>query len=81
MTRKYKKRGCYSSELTEREQEVYNLIVNEGLGITAVSKRLHLSKGTVGKYFSNIYGCYSVSSVTELIVMHYKKLISEQYKI
>jgi len=79
MARKYTK--GHSNELTEREQEVYNLIVNEGLGVKGVSSRLRLSTGTIGKYFMNIYGKYGVNSIQELIIQHYKRMVKNEIQL
>lgn len=42
-------------ELTEREQEIYDAVVNYGEDLKTLSKRFKLTQGTVRNYLVNIF--------------------------
>lgn len=78
MARKYIK--GHTNELTEREQQIYDLTVNDGLGMTEIARNLKITVGTVGNYLMNIYGKYGVNTARELIIQHYKRIIEGAYE-
>ena len=61
-------------DLSSREQQVYNLIISEGLTVQQMANRLYLSVGTVKRVLRDIYLKKQVSSKLELTIKHYKEL-------
>lgn len=53
--------------LTPREKEVLDLLVTEGLSNKKIAKRLHISRWTVDRHLTNIYGKLGVESRTEAV--------------
>jgi RNA polymerase sigma factor (sigma-70 family) len=53
--------------LTPREKELLNLLVAEGLSNNKIAERLYISKWTVERHLSNIYGKLGVESRAEAI--------------
>ncbi len=60
------------NELTEREQQVYNLFVSENVSITQAAQKLNLSHRTVGNYLQKIYLKLGIKSLPDMIRQHYR---------
>jgi len=60
--------------LSKREQDVYNLIV-EGLTGSEIAQALFVTEGTVKFHKENIFKKLKVGNVPKLIVQHYKSQI------
>ena len=62
-------------ELTEREQEVLNLIVNnvKGEELKDLAKKLHITRNTFATHLNNIYFKKNAHSQIELIIQYYKE--------
>lgn len=80
MTRKYAKRGCYTSELTDCEQKIYDEIVNNGASKADIAKKFKVKESTIRKHIQNIFLKKCVFSQKELIIQHYKNLIEKMLK-
>jgi DNA-binding NarL/FixJ family response regulator len=62
-------------ELTEREQEVFDLIINniKGEEIKSLAKKLHISRNTFVTHLNSIYFKKNAHSQIELIIRYYKE--------
>ena len=69
----------YSDTLTNKEQEVYNDIINnfEGLKNKYLAKKLEMSRSTFFTHLMNIYYKTRTNSQIELIVKYYRERINE----
>ena len=63
--------------LTKREKEVYNKIINnvEGKSRKELAKELYISDGTFHTHLLRIFEKTGTSSQVELIVKHYQALM------
>ena len=59
-------------DLTEREQEIYNLICEKGLWKKEIAKKLVLSKTTIETHLNNIYLKCDVHDRATLIYRYWK---------
>lgn len=55
----------YTEELTDREKDVLRL-VGRGMSNTEISKKLHISEGTVKNYISSLYSKLQISDRSKL---------------
>lgn len=62
-------------QLTNREQQIYDLIIGEGLNQYKLAKKLSIKPRTIEKYITQILNKYGVKNQRELIIQHYKHLI------
>ena len=69
----------YSDTLTNKEQDVYNAIINniEGLKNKELAKQLKMSRSTFCTHLMNIYYKTHTNSQIELIVKYYRERINE----
>ena len=65
-----------TNQLTQSEQAIYDLLVNEGTRTKDLAKRLGYSTRTIDTKIDIICHKKGVSSQKELIVKHYKEIIS-----
>ena len=63
------------NELTNSEQAIYNLLVNEGLRNKDIAKKLGYTSRTVDNKVAIIKQKKGVTTLTELIIKHYKDII------
>ena len=63
--------------LTKSEQEIYDLLVNEGMRTRDIAHYLGYSSRTLDNKISSILHKKQVTSQKELIVKHYKDIIKE----
>ena len=63
------------SQLTDTEQKIYNLLVNEATKTKDIAKRLGLSTHTVERKIETLLIKKGVSTQKELIVRHYKGIL------
>lgn len=77
MKRTYNK--GYSSELTDREQQIYDEIINHAASISDMAKKFCVKQDTVKKQILSIFIKKQVSNQRELIIQHYKNLIGDLY--
>ena len=64
-------------ELSWQEERIYKLLVNEGLDLVDIGKRLGLKRSTVNTYMVRIYQKFGVSKQKDLIINYYKNLLKE----
>ena len=64
-------------DLTWQEERVYRLLVDEGLDLVDIGKRLGLKRSTVNTYMDRIYQKLGVSRQKDLIINYYKNLLKE----
>ena len=64
------------NQLTTSEQAIYNLLVNEGLRNKDIAKKLGYASGTIDNKVAIIKQKKGVTTLTELIIKHYKEIIS-----
>jgi DNA-binding NarL/FixJ family response regulator len=62
--------------LTNSEQVIYNLLVTEGMRTRDIAKKLGYTSRTLENKISSILQKKQVASQKELIVKHYKDIIS-----
>ena len=62
--------------LTNSEQVIYDLLVTEGMRTRDIAKRLGYTSRTLENKISSILQKKQVTSQKELIVKHYKDIIS-----
>ena len=79
MTRKYAKRGSYTSDLTEREQQIYDEVVQFGDSERDLALKFGVKKSTINRHLVNIYLKKGVNSQKELIIQHYKQILEGVY--
>jgi DNA-binding NarL/FixJ family response regulator len=63
--------------LTKSEQEIYDLLVNEGMRTRDIAHYLGYSSRTLDNKISSILHKKQVTSQKELIVKHYTDIIKE----
>ena len=63
--------------LTKSEQEIYDLLVNEGMRTRDIAHYLGYSSRTLNNKISSILHKKQVTSQKELIVKHYIEIIKE----
>lgn len=63
------------SQLTETEQKIYNLLVNEATKTKEIARKLSLSTHTVERKIETLLIKKGVSTQKELIVKHYKDIL------
>jgi DNA-binding NarL/FixJ family response regulator len=61
--------------LSKSEQEIYDLLVNEGMRTRDIAHNLGYSSRTLDNKISSILQKKQVTSQKELIVKHYKEII------
>lgn len=64
-------------KLTPTEQQVYDLIVCDGLSTKEVADSLCKKERTVKYHLTNIYMRLGVQNRTQMIVNHYQALLKE----
>lgn len=69
----------FYKNLTPKEQEIYNLIINniEGEKIEELAKKANISYYTMRTHLQHIYEKTGISSQIELIVKHYRRLYDD----
>jgi DNA-binding NarL/FixJ family response regulator len=69
-------------ELTEREQEVLDLIVNnvKGEELKDLAKKLHITRSTFITHLNSIYFKKNAHSQIELIIGYYKEKLENATK-
>ena len=63
--------------LTPREQEIYDLLVSEGLRRLDMAERLGIKYGSMRRHMQNIYTKTGAESAVQLVVWHYTKKAGE----
>ena len=63
--------------LTTSEQVIYDLLVNEGMRTKDIAKKMGYTLGTLENKIAFILHKKQVSTQKELIVKHYKDIISQ----
>lgn len=74
-----KRLSKYSNELTPREQEVLDCLM-DGLGYKETAAKLNLSYFTVKSYVVFIFDKKEVNTLPQLLVKEYKKKLREGIK-
>ena len=59
--------------LTPREEQVYRLIVDEGISRPDIAERLGCAKNTVGRHIGTILAKTGADSQLQMAVWHYTK--------
>lgn len=67
-------------ELTYREEQIYNLAVTTPLKAPQIAEKLKIKAATVRTYLNNIFLKLGINSREELIILHYKNLIKNNYQ-
>lgn len=66
-------------KLTYREEQVYNLAVSTPLNTEQIAEKLKIKSPTIRTYLTNIFLKFGVNSRIELIILHYRDLIRNNY--
>lgn len=64
------------NQLTETEQKIYHLLVNDGAKTKDIAKNLGLSTHTIERKMESLLAKKGVTTQKELIVRYYKELIA-----
>ena len=59
-----------SRTLTPREQEIYDLVVSEGMRRVDLAERMEMKEGTMRRHMQNIYAKTGAESAVQLVVWH-----------
>lgn len=65
-----------NNQLTKSEQVIYDLLVNEGMRTKDIAEKLGYTSGTLENKIAFILQKKDVTTQKELIVKHYKEIIS-----
>jgi DNA-binding NarL/FixJ family response regulator len=57
--------------LTERENEIFNLLVSTSLGVKELAELLHITQRTIKAHCSRIYSAKGVKNRLNLVLNHY----------
>lgn len=63
-------------DLTDREKDVYNLLV-DGVSYKDAAKILNVTQATIKTHVNTLFLKLQVNSLVELVVKHYKRVIKE----